>query len=60
MYYKDPECTKKLCVFNPADKKISKSLPRNPGTYYVKAMTNDNRFYEKAESNVARLDIVAK
>ncbi len=60
VYYKDPECTKKLCVFNPADKKISRLLPRDPGTYYVKAMTNDNRFYEKAESNVARLDIVAK
>ena len=58
VYYKDAECTKRICSFTEKDKKTAK-LPHDPGTYYVKAMIAETDTYTKAESNVARIDIVA-
>lgn len=57
-YYKDAECTKRICSFTEKDKKTPK-LPHDPGTYYVKAMIAETDTHTKAESNVAKIDIVA-
>lgn len=59
VYYKDAECSKRICSITEKDKKNSK-LPCNLGTYYVKAMIAETDTHEKAESNIAKIDIVAE